>query len=269
MTTLITQQAGSIGEDPLDLNTRKTSTIPAMAPCGLQSIATDNAANYYDNTMSPAGTELPAVTNAPNVQVQMTSSEMIEVRFNNLSVDIDGRLKCGNYDFDALQRMIFHVIMLQMRKGAKTDQETIFELTLQISKANTDIKGTYNTWGGITVTLITAGISVIGGFAGLVPMVQPMLTVSAKTGEILKGFAQAATPLTSVGQSLGSVGSIFKEKHEADRGSLQHRLKRLETKEEDRKSAKHSSKDTQKTTQAALKEFDRTKNEVTRTMTGG
>jgi hypothetical protein len=99
MTTIHTQQASNIGEDPLDPRTHKASAISAMAPYGLSPIQFDDAINYNVNTISSAVTELPAVTNAPNVTANMTSSEMIEVRFNNLSLDIDGRLKCGNYDF--------------------------------------------------------------------------------------------------------------------------------------------------------------------------
>lgn len=201
---------------------------------------------------------------APDNAAVMNKLNAIETRLDNLSKEIDGKLKQNNINFEALQRQVYQVIMLMMRRAAKTDQEYLSELNVQIKAQAVQVQGTYNTWPGVTVTLISAGVSIFGGCAGLSPLL-PSSVISQSMAQTLSQSSQA---IGTAGTGISGVGSLFNSRNEATRGVLQINLKRTQDKEEDRKGTKHSNNESRKTAKTAMEEFMRMHHDALKTMMG-
>lgn len=245
----------------------KTVDAPSVPPDPIEPVQ-PAATNYYADTMSKAGTELPQVSNAANVveskprttRVRVT----VEAQYDQVSNEIDEQLRRQDVDFEKLQMMVHNIVMLMMRRAVKTDHDYIREMTVQIKAQAVQIQGTYNTWPGLTITLISAGIGIGGGIAGLTPLF-PSAWIAAETANTLNHASQA---ISSAGTGLGGVGSIFNSRSEGQRQVLQITLRHTQDKEEDRKGAKQGNNETRKSARAAQEEFFRSRHEATKAMCG-
>lgn len=220
---------------------------------------------YYTDSISKVGEEIPPVSHstnsAPMQVIQVVDRRpLIEVHYQGISNSIDEELKKTGINFEKLQELIYKVVMLYMRQAVKVDQEYISEMGIQIKIQAVKIQGTYNTWPGLVITVISAGISMGAGLGGLSPLFS---FVQPETARVLAG---AATPLSTAGTGVGSLGSIFNNKSEGNRQVMQIYLKRTQDKEEDRKGTKHGNNDTRKTARAAQEEFYRTQHDTFRNM---
>lgn len=227
------------------------------------SVAIPQPANntYYVDTLSKAGEELPQVNNGNlNNAADAPYKGRVEYHYEQISADMDAALNQEDRDFEKLQSLIYKVIMLTMRLAAKFDHESIYEINLKIKTQAQEIKSTYNTWQGLTVTVVSAGVSVTAGVAGLTPLF-PISVIAAQTAENL---GKASQGIGSAGTGLSGIGSIFNNRSEGERQVLQIYLKRSQDSEEERKGSKHSKNDHLKTAKAASEEFARSRYEAFR-----
>jgi hypothetical protein len=226
---------------------------------------------YYTDTIAKVGEEVPFLTEVQKVEndakPQIERQSLLDAQFDDLSKQIDAELEKSNdalakIDFEKLQELIHKIVMLHMRKAAKVDQEYISELAIQIKAQGSQIQGTYNTWPGVVITVVSATVSIAGGAFGLAPLAPAI--INPETAKVL---AAASTPISTAGTGVGGLGTLANNDSEAKRQVWQLELKRKQDKEEDRKGAKHGNKETQKAARAAQDEFNRNKHEVTRSMT--
>jgi len=221
---------------------------------------------YYTDTISRAGEEVCFVEVPQNIQSisEQEQRPLIEVRFEEISSSIDDELQKHDIDFEKLQNLVYKIVMLLMRQSAKGHQEYILEVRPKIEAQAIKIQGTYNRWPGLVLTVISAGVSIGSGFAGLTPLAPGL--VSSSTANILQG---AATPLSTSGTAIQSLASIPNNTSEGERGVLQAYLKEFEGKLEDTKGAKQGKNQNLEAVRSAWLEFLRTIAETNRAMTNG
>jgi hypothetical protein len=210
---------------------------------------------YYVDTLAKTGENVALTTDVHKGRV--------EKQLDKMSADMDAELAKGIPDFDKLQAMIYKVIMMMMRVAAKSDIEQIHEFSVKIKKQAYEIQGTYNNWQGLTITVISAGISIAGGVAGVSPFIPFVNPESAKY------LVQASQAIGTAGTGLSSIGSIFDKRSEGSRGVMQTFQRIIQDKEEERKSAKHSKSDHIKTAKSGAEEAERMRHQSSSTILGG
>ena len=254
--------------DPLLEKKKEVAAVTTATP---QATAGPGSSAYYVDTISKASSDLPknnagAATGTLIGSLTVVNEKgRIESRLDLISAKINAELAQDDRDFDKLQTMIYQVVMMMMRLAAKSDTENIHEINLKVKKQAQDIKATYNTWQGLTVTIISSTVSVAGGCAGLTPFL-PSALISSQSATYL---LQASQSIGTAGTGLSGIGSIFNNRSEGNRQVYQIHLKRLQDTEEERKGSKHTKGDHLKTAKAALEEFLRMKHEAHKAATGG
>ena len=219
---------------------------------------------YYQDTISKAGEAVPAPKSengiaSGNVTV-VTNRGRVDYRLEEISSQIDAELEKEDRDFEKLQTMIYSVIMLMMRLSAKTDHQNIHEIQIKIKQQAQEIRATYNTWQGVTVTVVSSAVSIGAGVMGLTPFM-PLSIIAANNAA---HCASAATSVASAGTGIGGLGSIINNRSEGNRRVYEIYLKQTQDTEDERKSSKHTKTDHIKTAKAARDEFARSRHEAFR-----
>lgn len=211
---------------------------------------------YYVDTMAPAD---PAAPTAPGTTVVPPPpyKGLVETRYEKMSADMNTELANGAPDFDKLQSMIYKVIMLMMRMAAKSDMEQIHEFSVKIKQQAYEIQGTYNTWQGLTITVISAAVSFGGAGAGLSPFIP--FNISPDT---VRALVNASQSIGTASTGLSSLGSAFDKRSEGTRSVMQTFQRIMQEKEEERKTGKQTKNEHIKTAKAADKENDDAKHQA-------
>lgn len=233
-------------------------------PCGLETKGESSqspSSNYYADTITSANDELPAVLNPQQIE---ENTKIVEEKLNAISSELDELLKRNDIDFEKLQNKIYRVIMLLMRIAAKNDHEYITEMNDQIKAQAVKIQGTYNTWPGLTFTLVSAGVGCFGGLAGLSPLL-PESVINPATASVLASSAQS---VGTAGTGLSGIASVFNSRGEAVRGVWHIDLKRMQDKGEDKKGAEHSNNEARKAAKVASEQFNQTVHDAAKSITG-
>lgn len=223
---------------------------------------------YYVDTLAPAGEGLPQLAKAGAVPPLAEDDEtiappppafkgIVETRLEKMSAEMNAELAKGVKDFDKLQAMIYKVIMMMMRAAAKSDLEQIHEYSVKIKKQAYEIQATYNTWQGMTITVISAGVSIGGGVAGLSPFIPG---ISPQTAQYLVQGSQA---IGTAGTGLSSIGSMFDKRSEGNRSVMQTFQRIMQEKEEEGKTRKQAKTQLIQSTKAAEEEAARNKHQAT------
>lgn len=220
--------------------------LPKDKPKGNFTIPQVNV--YYVDTIAKADQDVvkpPVAPAAPGTEVH---KGRLETQLEKMSEDMNAELAKNIPDFEKLQATIYKVIMMMMRVAAKADMEQIQEFSVKVKKQAYEIQGTYNTWQGLTITVISAGISIAGGVAGVspfMPFVPP---------ETAKNLLTASQSIGNAGTGLSSIGQVFDKRSEGSRSVMQTFQRIMQDKEEERKSAKHSKSDLIKSAKSGLEE---------------
>lgn len=209
-----------------------------------------------------AGTAAGQPVKGYNVYDTISSAQddLIESKIDATSKAIDNELKKDKRDFEKLQTLVYNIIMLVMRRAAKSDHEYITEVGELIKKQSVQIKDTYNTWTHLSVTVASSGISLFGGFAGISRFL-PANVITPENAMVLSG---SALSIGNAGTGLSGIGSMAGSRSEGKRNALQLDLKRIEGKEDDRKGAKQSNKEAAKTARAAHEHFNQIVHETSK-----
>lgn len=181
----------------------------------------------------------------------------LEQIFNNF----DLQLQNPNADYSRVMEQAFKVIMLLMRKFARTDKEYVLDKGPQLLEEIARIKSTYNNKLNLAITVISSSITIAGGLTGLSGAFpgtdagkylakMPLLSsfADAGFGKTLKGWSKG---MSGIGQGSGAFGGIFKENFEAKRIVYQFDLEEGKRKRQDRQ---ESAAQSQQTRQQALRD---------------
>lgn len=224
-----TEQEQTVPVEFLD----KVLPVPAAIP-----IEKDPKVNpYYVDSMSSAQAQPPlkSAEDAIPDPAEPKKKALLEAQIEVLSDGINKEIALEHLNFERLRDMVYKIVQALGRKMAKEHQNAISELKVEISLVAVKVQNTYNTWKGVTVTVISATISMAGGLGGLAPL----LPMTLMGDEVAKTLGAASQGLGSAGTSLGGIASIFNSSAEGERQVLQIHLKRLQDTEEEKKSGKH------------------------------
>lgn len=210
---------------------------------------------YYQDTIGKAGEDQ---------EIMARKRNSVDYHYETLSKSIEDELNKIDVEFEKLQALVQKIVCLMMRRAAKDDQEYIQKMNIEIKKLGEQIQRTYNSWTGITVSVLSAAVSIGGGAAGLAPLAPAKLILPA-TASMLHGASQA---IGTAGTGIGAISSILNNRQEGERTVLQLDLKRTESKEEDRKGAKHHNKEVAKKALDRLEESNRLSHDTISKMAG-
>ena len=178
----------------------------------------------------------------------------LEQLFNNF----DLQLKNPNADYSRLMEQAFKVIMLLMRKSARTDKEYVLNKGPQLLEEITRIKSTYNNKFNLAITVISSSITIAGGLTGLsgaFPGTVAGEYLATKMPAVFSSFADAgfgktlngwSKGMSGIGQGSGAFGGIFKENFEAKRIVYQFDLEEGKRKRQDRQESAAQSQQAQR-----------------------
>jgi hypothetical protein len=273
-TDTLSTAGDDVSQMTMDLNKKignQQKTTSAALPSSANPYYIDSTAKAVDESdpTTVANAKKKTDKDLPQIVVDLKEKEVavyptrvkLEDRLQQLSAKVDAHLELEDKDFDKLQLMIYQVIMAIMRRDAKLDQHNMHELTIKIKKQAEEIKSTYNTWGNLTITVISAGISVGGGIAGLAPF----FPASAITPEAAAQLHAASQSIGTAGTGLSGIGSIFNNQNEGKRSVLQIHLKRSQDLEEERKGSKQNKSQLMSSAKSAAEEFQRLRHEAHKT----
>lgn len=201
--------------------------------------------------------EVDAIVAAPG-----QGSEILIRHMEALSRKIDEALKAENRDFDKIHALVLRFCMIHMRNVSKEDQEYIAKIGDQIKVQAGKIRDTYNTWPVLTVTLVSSAVSIGGGAAGFSSFMMP-------SSEIAKVFASNSQQISTASTGISGISSLLNSRNEGDRQILQLTMKRDQDREEEKKSAKHGNKESQKGFRSAAEELFRNIAETIRSILRG
>ena len=200
------------------------------------------------------------------VQINYTPpSDTIEQRRMAISDEIEAEFLKNNKDFEKLQKLVYNVVMLMMRRAAKADSEFVSEMSVQIKAQSRAIQDTYNTWPGLIITCLSSAVSLAGGAAGLAPLA-PTWALDPAVGTQL---GQAAMSIGNAGTGLSGIGSLVNNRQDGIRQVRQHELQRMQGKEDDRKGAKQNNNQTRRESKSALDNHLRDIHDIFMKMSGG
>lgn len=199
----------------------------------------------YDRVPSEKKAEVEAiiadVDSGPN---------LLRRHMDALSKKINEALLAETVDYERIHVMMLRFCMIHMRHVVKDDQEYISKIGDQIKVQSGKIRDSYNTWPVVTITLVSSAVSIVGGVAGFSTIIRP-------ASEIARTFAQNAQQISTMSTGISGVSSLLNSRNEGNRGVLQNAQRRDQDKEEEKKSSKHGTKDTQKGFRTAIEELFR------------
>lgn len=172
---------------------------------------------------------------------------VLKKQMEMLSKKIDEALHAETYDYERIHAMVLRFCMIHMRHVVKEDHEYIAKIGDQIKVQSEKIRGTYNSWPVVTVTLISSAVSIVGGVAGFSTMIRP-------GSELAKTFAASAHGISTMSTGISGAGSLLNSRTEGDRQVLQLVLRRDQDKEEEKKGSKNTTKESQKGFRTAIEE---------------
>ncbi|MFQ5729198.1 MAG: hypothetical protein ACE5GN_02415 [Waddliaceae bacterium] len=179
------------------------------------------------------------------------SNEPVDIVENELS-KITAMLKNPKCDIRVLIDQICRIAMALHRQGALENKTYVLDKELELSLEISNVKNTYNGWKVLTITIVSGGVTILGGVIGIAGVVPGTAAGSALAGMAPKvlsvfGNAGAKTAFSSIsggmggiGQGTGAFGKIFENQSEAERAVHQFILNQGQTKLGDRNQASAS-----------------------------
>lgn len=241
-------------------------TYATVIPAKAASVTTTSSAPTL--TASPITAPIASLSASPSATASTVPTQpksRIEIYYEQLSIQIDEELQKEEKDFDKLRNTIDKVIMMLLRLSAVADQERIFEIIVKVKNQAVEIQGTYNKWQGMSITVISAGISITAAVAGLTPLL-PSEVISANIAQTL---ASASMQIGTMSTGLSGFGSLFTNREEGNRTVYQVYLKKYQDQEEEKKGSKHGKTDLMKSVNNTAHENLRNRHDAVRSVLGG
>ena len=223
--------------------------------------------DYYVDTIAKVGempsiqsststtTTYPYVDEIENVEGNEETAEnkgIIEIRYEKLSVVFDSEIMKNNPNFNVLMETILKLFGYQMRIATKEDQERILEFHKKINVQSHEIKDTYNKWHGVGITLVSGGLTGVGGAFGLF----------ASAGSTV------GSSISSIGTGVGSFSSLVNNQSEGQRTVMQIYLRRFQDSEQENKDKKQTNKQHIETVRNVADAFLRALHDAFRSVSG-
>lgn len=179
----------------------------------------------------------------------------VDETLNAELVKMDKLLENPNCDHRNVLDQAYKIMILLNRKLAITEKNYVLDQEPELWAKVKELKGTYNTWTVLTVTVLSGGLSIAGGFIGIgsaIPgtaMGTGLSNASPKLFSFLSNTAWAQK-LSSIGQGVGGAGQgvgafgkLAGDNEEAKRTFIQFAIEEMKRKGSDRQEAYRQSRD--------------------------
>lgn len=170
---------------------------------------------YTKSTIETANNETSIVAATQDVPLVKFDSDAI---VDQLIIDTDAELQKGeSANHDKIYQQVRKIVTLLMHRAGIIDQhyanEQSYEVIIHVKK----LKDTYNSWLGLTITVVSAGLTVAGGVMG----------VGGVIGGASEAFLKLATSVGSIGGGTNMLSSIFNSRNEGSRVIVQFDLEEV------------------------------------------
>ncbi len=179
------------------------------------------------------------------IETQNTVDQTLNVELTAM----DELLNNPNRDHGRVLEQAYRVIMLMSRMLGQTEKLYVLDQEPQLYAQVNKLKGTYNTWTVLAITIASGSLSIAGGFVGMGAAIpgtslgQVMGNAAPNTLGWLSN-AQWGKNLSNVGQGLGGVGtgtgafgSLANNTSESKRAFCNHIIEEIKRKRSDREEA--------------------------------
>lgn len=189
----------------------------------------------------------------------------LEHAHQQICKEIDDLLEKGDKEsFETLQKVIHRYNALMMHICSNSHHDFIKEMNDLTMIYAEKIRKTYNTWPALTCMVVSGTLSVVGGAAGISPLISSTTgLLSAAAAESLSKTGQG---LVNVGSGVGTFGTIFTNKGDAERHVLQIKLQRYQALEADHKESKRDNRQNAERSSQQKIEQERNEAEIRRAM---
>lgn len=183
------------------------------------------------------------------------SNSTVQDTLNSELVRLDKLLDDPNFDHSRVLEQALRVIQLMSRMLGNLEKEYVLDNEPELFAKAKELKGTYNTWSVLALTIVSSSITIAGGFVSMGSAIpgtslgQTMGNAAPNTLGWL-GNADWAKKLGSIGQGMGSVGqgtsgftSLFNNSNEAKRVFVQVMIEEIKRKRGDRDDAVRQMRD--------------------------
>jgi len=180
------------------------------------------------------------ITEQPLVSEPKKGTDIVQVELQNLTQLMND----SEPQFRNILSQIYKVMTLLHRLGSKENKNYALnkELTMQVEIKK--IKNTYNAWGMLAITVLSAGVTIAGGVVGIFSALPGTAAgedlaklgsvfASFKNKDFAKNISSISQAISGIGQGTGVFGKIFENKNEAERAVLQFHQSQLQRKHED------------------------------------
>ncbi|ADI38321.1 hypothetical protein [Waddlia chondrophila] len=168
---------------------------------------------------------------------------------------MDQLLEDPNCDHARVLEQAFKVIQLMSRMLGNMEKEYVLDQESVLFVKAKELKGTYNTWSVLALTIVSSSVTIGGGFVGMGAAI-PGTTLGQTLGNASPnalgwlGNAAWAKKLGSIGQGMGAVGqgsggftSLMNNSNEAKRTVFQVVIEEVKRKRGDRDDAARQMRD--------------------------
>jgi len=183
----------------------------------------------------------------------------VETEIDRLSSSFDQELQKGEQaDFNKLEKQIFKIVVLMMRRDSRFDHKFAFDSDMEIEIQSNKIKGTYNTWYSLTVTVISAGLQIAAGGAGF----SQFAGVAQKTAET------TMTSLDGIGRGTGLFSQLLGNRDVSVRSLYEAQQQHMKNLQQDRQQAYSSKQSQQNQMSQTCREADQKAHSTAKNMLG-
>ncbi len=195
------------------------------------------------------------MTTADNLSTNNKASTGVQETLNSELVRLDKLLDDPNIDHSRVLEQAFKVIQLMSRILGNMEKEYVLENEPALFAKVKELKGTYNTWSVLALTIVSSGITMGGGFVSMgsaIPGTTLGQTMGNSAPNALGWLSNTAwaKKLADIGQGMGAVGqgsggftSLMNNTNEAKRAVFQVMIEEIKRKRGDRDDAARQNRD--------------------------
>ena len=186
---------------------------------------------------------------------QSSENPTVQDTLNSELVRLDKLLEDPNFDHSRVLEQAFKVIQLMSRMLGNMEKEYVLDHEPELFAKAKELKGTYNTWSVLALTIVSSSVTIAGGFVGMgsaIPGTSLGQTMGNAAPNALGwlGSADWAKKLADIGQGMGAVGqgtggfsSLLNNSNEAKRVVFQIMIEEVKRKRGDRDDAARQMRD--------------------------
>lgn len=147
----------------------------------------------------------------PQQDTTVEHPQTVQDTLNVQLTKLDNMLEDPNCDHSRVLEQAYKILMLMSRLLGQTEKEYVLDQEPELYAQVKELKGTYNTWTVLAITIASGSLTIAGGFVGMgaaIPGTALGQTMGNAAPNALGWLSNAdwAKKLANIGQGMGGVG---------------------------------------------------------------